>query len=114
MTKILIVEDNEALRKLFREMLQEFEVLEACNGEEGVNIYKKHKPDIVIMDILMPEMDGMIATREILKFDPKAKIAALTAYSSYTNKMLEAGALEVMNKPIAKEKLIQKIEEHLS
>ena len=114
MIKILIVDDNEALRKLFCKMLEEFDVLEACNGKEGVNIYKKHKPDIVIMDILMPEMDGIIATREILKFDPKAKIAALTAYSSYTNKMLEAGALEVMNKPIAKEKLIQKIEEHLS
>lgn len=114
MIKILIVDDNEALRKLFCKMLEEFDVLEACNGKEGVNIYKKHKPDIVIMDILMPEMDGIIATKEILKFDPKAKIAALTAYSSYTNEILEAGAREVMYKPIAKEKLIQCIKEHLS
>ncbi len=108
------MDDNELLRKLFCKMLEEFEVLEAGNGEEGVKIYKKYKPDIVIMDILMPEMDGIIATKEILKFDPKAKIAALTAYSSYTNEILEAGAREVMYKPIAKEKLIQCIKEHLS
>ncbi|WP_456370155.1 response regulator [Geoglobus sp.] len=72
------------------------------------------KPDIVLMDILMPEMDGITATKAIKEIDRNAKILAITAYASSKGKeMLEVGALDVIEKPIRKIQLIAKIEEYL-
>lgn len=112
MVTILIVDDNEKLRSIFRILLKEFETIEAKNGLEAIELYKKYAPDIVLMDILMPEMDGIKATKEILKIDANAKIAAITAYSSKAKDILEAGAKEVLTKPIRKNILLEKIKEY--
>ncbi len=112
MVTILIVDDNEKLRSIFRFILEEYETIEARNGIEAIELYRKYSPDIVLMDILMPEMDGIEATKEILKINPKAKIAAITAYSSKTNEILDAGAKEVLKKPIRKNILIEKMKEY--
>ncbi len=82
---ILIVEDEEKNMKLVRDLLQlqGYTTLEAWNGEEGVMLAKQNKPDLIIMDIHMPIMDGIAASREI-KQSPETHgipIIALTAYA---------------------------------
>ena len=112
MAKILIVDDNDKLRSIFKTILKDFEVFEAQNGLEAIEIYKKEKPDIILMDILMPEMDGIVATRKILDIDPKTSIIAITAYSSRSTDIIEAGAKEVLNKPIRNIELVNKVKEY--
>ena len=112
MVKILIVDDNEKLRSIFKTILNEFEVFEAKNGLEAIEIYNKEKPDIILMDILMPEMDGIIATKKILTINPKTTILAISAYSSRSAEIIEAGAREVLNKPIRNVELINKVKKY--
>jgi len=83
--KILIVEDDELNRKLFKTLLQgaNYEVIEAENGEDAVRMAKENIPDLILMDIQMPVMDGITATK-ILKSDPstlKMPVIAVTAYA---------------------------------
>lgn len=108
--KVLIVEDDIALREVLRIMLGDFEVIEADNGEDAVRIYEKERPDIVFMDIVLPKKDGIEATKEILKIDPNAKIVGITAFESKGEEMLKAGAIALLEKPITKSKLFELIE----
>jgi CheY-like chemotaxis protein len=112
MTKILIVDDNDDLRALFRLILANFEIYEAKNGLEAIEHYDANKPDLVLMDILMPEMDGIVATKKILEKNPDAIVVAITAYSSRANEIITAGAKEVLKKPVRKQELILKIKEY--
>lgn len=85
------------------------------NGEEAVRIYKAFKPEVVLMDVMMPVMDGVEATKEIKKIDPQAKIIGLTAYARKKGKgLLEAGALEVIEKPFTRKQLIEVIEKYIN
>ncbi len=111
--KILLADDNDELRMLYRIMLSEFTVIQAVNGNEAVAFYKKHKPDLVLMDILMPIKDGIEATKEIIEFDPKATIIAITAYSSKAENILLAGAKQVIKKPFRRIELIEIIVQEL-
>ena len=113
MAKILLVDDNDELRLIYSIMLSEFTVIQAENGQEAVTFYKKHKPDLVLMDILMPIKDGMEATKEIIEFEPKATIIAITAYSSKASDILLAGAKQVINKPFRKNELIKIVVQEL-
>ena len=69
MKRILIVEDNEKNLKLFRSLLnsQGYETIEARDGEEGIRLAKDQKPDLILMDVQMPVMDGVTATRILKK-----------------------------------------------
>lgn len=110
MAKVLIVDDNSNLLEIFRLVLcNDFEISEARNGLQAIKVYKQQTPDLVLMDILMPEMDGIDATKEIMKINPKAKIVAITAYSSRSDEIIQAGAIEVLKKPIRKKDLIDKV-----
>ncbi len=113
MFTILVVDDNDDLRMVMSHMLSEFRVLQAKNGKEAIQIYLDEKPDFVYMDILMPVMDGIDATREILKHDSNAVILAITAYSSRTHEILKAGAKEALIKPVRRNVLVTKIREYL-
>jgi len=108
--KILIVDDDIAIREILKIMLDGFEVIEADNGEDAVRIYKEIRPDIVFLDIVLPKMDGIEVTREILKIDPNAKIVGITAFESKGEEMLKAGAVALLEKPITKSKLFELIE----
>ncbi len=108
--KVLIVEDDIALREVLKIMLDCFEVIEADNGEDAVKIYERERPDLVLMDIVLPKKDGIEATREILKIDPNAKIIGITAFESKGDEILKAGAVAVIEKPITRKKLFDLIE----
>jgi two-component system response regulator/two-component system chemotaxis response regulator CheY len=113
--KVLVVEDDAAIIEILKLMLSDYEVMVATNGKSAVNAYKQLNPDLVLMDIVMPEMDGVEATKEILKIDPNAKILAITAYAGRRGKeILEAGALEIIEKPFRRKELIERIEKYLS
>ena len=112
--KVLIVDDDIALREVLKIMLVDFNVVEAENGEEAVRLYKMAKPDIVLMDIVMPKMNGVQATKEILKHDKNARILAITAYAkSKGEEMIEAGAKGVVSKPIKRRELIDMITKYV-
>lgn len=113
--RILVVEDDLAVLEALKLMLEEYyEVLVAVNGIEAVKLYEKFKPDIVLMDIAMPDMDGVEATKEILKKDPNAVILCVTAFAAHRGKeILEAGAKEIIEKPFTRKKLIERIESYL-
>jgi CheY-like chemotaxis protein len=111
--RVLIVEDDITLLEVIKLMLSDYEVILAANGREAVEKYRIYKPDIVLMDIVMPDMSGIEATKEILKMDPNAKILAITAFAVHKGKeMLEAGALEIIEKPFRRKELIERIEKY--
>ena len=96
--KILVIEDNTLNLKLVRSllMLEDYEVVEADNAETGIQLAKEHLPDLILMDIQLPGMDGLSATRQ-LKADPDVNgipVVALTAYAMLGDeqKALEAGS----------------------
>lgn len=112
---LLIVDDDDSIREIVKIMLKDYDVIEASNGEEAVRAYKMFKPDLVLMDISMPVMDGVEATKKILSFDPNAKIVALTAFARSRGKeMLENGALEVLEKPFTRRTLKELIEKYVA
>ena len=102
--KVLIADDEETVRYVVRDMLgQENTVLEAKDGEEAVNITRSQRPDLIIMDIMMPKMDGYTACYTIKK-DPITKaipVVMLTAIDQELNRKLagQMGADGYMTKP---------------
>lgn len=104
--KILLVEDNEKNTILLRDILtlRGYTVIEALNGEEGIKKAKEEKPDLILMDIQMPVMDGFTAAR-LLRADPATKDMKIVGLTSYAmkgdkEKVLEAGFDLYIPKPI--------------
>ena len=113
--RILIVEDNEDNFQLVRFLLERdgFEVISAANGKEGVETAMREKPDLILMDLSMPEMDGWTAAQKI-KAEPETKaipLLALTAHTLPGDRMraLEAGCDGYISKPINVEYLIKTV-----
>jgi len=112
---VLIIDDAYFMRNLIRKVLREegYDVVgEAKNGKEGIKLYFELKPDIVTMDINMPDISGIEATRQILSKDPNAKIIAVTGSNKDEDKteMMKAGAMEYLKKPFQPAFLLSKIE----
>ena len=120
MKKILIVDDQLEVRELVEVTMRvgDYQILKAKSGEEAIEIVKAEKPDLIILDIMMPGgMDGLEATR-ILKNDPETKdckIIMLTAKGQEIDreKGIEAGADDYFIKPFSPLELIKKVEEFL-
>ena len=120
MTKrILVVEDQEDLRGILRDLLTSsgYEMLEAADGQAGVDKAKAEKPDLILMDIQMPVMDGYDATRQI-KADPKLKPIPIVAVSSFAMKGDEekaraAGCDHYITKPYSPMQLLRVIRGYL-
>jgi two-component system response regulator NreC len=113
--KILLVDDHVLLRKGISLLLQEenemLVVGEANNGEEAMALVKELKPDIVVMDISMPKLNGIEATRRIVATSPESKVIALSIHSAknFVEGMLDAGASGYLLKESLPEELIQAI-----
>ncbi|KXK46093.1 MAG: response regulator [Chlorobi bacterium OLB5] len=114
-TKILIVDDHEVVRDGLRNILTSLENIsiagEAGNGEEAVKMYSSLKPDLVIMDISMPGMNGIEATRVIKEKDPDARILILTMHDNqeYLNQIIRSGAKGFILKNTDKEELLDAV-----
>jgi two-component system, chemotaxis family, chemotaxis protein CheY len=102
--RILVVDDNRLTRELLKEILvaEGFEIAgEAIHGLEAVKMHHQLTPDLTIMDIVMPDMNGVEATKEILKADPSARIVicSVLGQESMVNDAIDAGAKEYVSKP---------------
>ncbi len=119
MKKILVVEDNETNMYLITFILKNraYGVLEAKSGEEGVEAAKRETPDLIIMDIQLPGIDGLETTRQIRESeaDGKVPIVALTSFAMVGDreKAIEAGCTGYIEKPINPETFMQEIEKFL-
>lgn len=117
MTKIMIVDDAVFMRQMLAKILvaEGFEIcVEASNAKEAVEKYKRFKPDLVLMDIIMPmmeELDGIGAVREIIKFDPDAKVLIVSAMAqqSLVVEATRAGAKDFVVKPVQPKRLIDAV-----
>ena len=120
MTKrILVVEDQEDNRRIMHDLLSDagFEVLEAVSGDKGVEMALTHEPDLILMDLQLPGIDGYEATRQI-KANPelrKIPVIAVTSYalSGDNDLALEAGCDAYFSKPVSPRKLLATIKENL-
>jgi two-component system, cell cycle response regulator DivK len=119
MKKILVIEDNETNLYLLRYILhsQGFEVLEAMTGKTGVEKALTEKPDLILMDIQLPDIDGLEATRRIRSSaaDGKVPIIALTSYAMTGDRQmaLDAGCTGYIAKPINPETFMADIQKYL-
>jgi two-component system chemotaxis response regulator CheY len=117
MAKILIVDDAEFLRVRISKMLVSngHEVTEANNGVVAVASYKSSRPDAVLMDITMPEMDGLAALKEIRAHDSNARVVMLTALGQETVVLeaIKAGAKDFVVKPFQPDRVLNAISKAL-
>ncbi|TFG26487.1 MAG: response regulator [Promethearchaeota archaeon] len=117
--KVMIVDDAGFTRAMLKNIINDTKyaevVGEAKNGNEAINLYKKLKPDMVTMDLIMPEMGGLEAIKNIMKIDKKAFIIVVSAIGQQ-ELILEAtkiGAKDFIRKPFKKEQVMEIIERHI-
>ncbi|MGW8222785.1 MAG: response regulator [Syntrophobacteria bacterium] len=116
---ILVVEDQEDNRRIIRDLLTSvgYEVMEAVTGEEGVAAAETHRPDLILMDVQLPGLDGYEATRQI-KANPDLAHIPIIVVTSYALsgddvKAFEAGCNAYVSKPFSPRELLAKIREYL-
>jgi two-component system chemotaxis response regulator CheY len=119
-TTFVVTDDAMFMRTLLRKMLEQneaFEVLgEASNGLEAIEAAKRHQPDVMTLDITMPQMDGIHAVPEILKVSPATRIIMVTAMGqqSMVIEAIKLGAKDFVVKPFEKSRVYQAIQNVLS
>lgn len=117
MARILVVDDAEFMRFRLSRLLTSngYEVVEAENGQQAVEKYRELQPDLVLMDITMPVMDGITAVRGIKALDAAAVIIMCSALGQQTMviEAIKAGARDFVVKPFQPEKILQTIDKYL-
>jgi two-component system chemotaxis response regulator CheY len=114
MGDVLVVDDSRFMRNLYAELLSEEPVTivaEATNGVEGVDHYKEHDPDVVVMNIRMPVRDGIEATEEIVAHDPNAAVVICSG-NRQEEKMkaaVTAGAEDYITKPFQRDQFVSAV-----
>ncbi len=116
--RILLVDDAMIIRMILRKILTEagFEIAgEASNGTEAIRKYQELRPDLVTMDITMPEMGGIKALKSIREIDPEAKVIICSAMGqkSLIIEAMEAGAVNFLAKPFDEEKVVETVRKTL-
>ena len=117
--KVLIVDDTVFMRMTIRKILEEngiTVVAEAADGYEAISKYRKYHPDLTIMDISMPKMDGIEAVKQIINLDSNAQIIMCSLQGQRANVMeaIKAGAKSYLVKPVKEEKLLMEIQKQQS
>jgi two-component system cell cycle response regulator DivK len=117
--RILVIEDQEDNRRILRDLLTTvgYELIEAVTGEEGVSMAEEHRPDLILMDILLPGINGYDATR-LIKAQPALRAIPIIAVTSYAlsgdaARALEAGCEAYVTKPYSPRQLLAKVREFL-
>ncbi|MCM3785264.1 response regulator transcription factor [Neobacillus mesonae] len=114
--KVLLADDHTVVRKglqLFLSTYDGIEIVgEACNGEEVLQLYEEKRPDIILMDIRMPKMDGIETTRRLAASYPEAKVIVMTSYNDQDHVLpaLRSGAKGYLLKDVDPEELIKAVE----
>lgn len=118
MANILIVDDAAFMRMMIKDILEKngYQVVaEAQDGAEAVEKYKEHSPDLVTLDITMPEMDGITALKEIRNYDENAKVIMCSAMGqqSMVIDAIQAGAKDFIVKPFQADRVLEAIKKVL-
>lgn len=111
MKRVLVADDSLFMRQMLKEILptDQFVIVgEASTGEEAVRLYKELIPDVVTMDITMPDMDGITAVAKIKEFDKKAKVVMVSAMGQkpMVQDALKAGAIDFIVKPFDRDRIV--------
>jgi two-component system chemotaxis response regulator CheY len=115
---VLVVDDAAFMRMMIRDILAKegYSIHEAVNGRDAVEKYDELRPDLVTMDITMPELDGISALREIRAKDPSARVLMVSAMGQQRMivEALEAGALDFLVKPFQPTKVLETVKKCLN
>lgn len=118
MEKILVCEDEEDLRTIFVDYFQEngYQIICAADGEEGLKFVESHKPDIMLLDMRMPRLDGYGTLKRLRETNKELPVIVITAYGYICQviQMMNLGISGYVTKPIDYDKLLEKIKEVLS
>lgn len=119
MVKVLICDDAIFMRQSIKKIVEAegyYVAAEAGDGQECIDKYAQVKPNIVLMDITMPDMDGITATKKILEIDPAANIIIVSALGQQAKvfEAIGAGAKDFIVKPFKPEKIIECIKKYIS
>ena len=113
MARILVVDDAAFIRNWCKATLsgQGHEVVEATNGKQAVSLYQQVRPDLVLLDLLMPIMDGLAALRQIRTDDPLARVVVLTTDGrrEAVYEARQAGAMDFLLKPCASDVFLERV-----
>lgn len=108
---IIIVDDSCFTRRVINKFLEDDFIIigEAKDGVEAIEIYKKLRPEIITIDLIMEKMDGLTAAKEILEFDKKAKIVLISSMGqkSYIDNSIKIGVKDFLVKPFSRDKLLK-------
>ena len=121
MARILVIDDEPQVRNMLREILEDegYEVVDAADGKEGLKVYRNEPTDLVITDLIMPEMEGLGIIRELQRDFPEVKIIAVSGggrvvQKDYLQVAQKIGALHTFSKPIEINKLLTAVAELLN
>jgi two-component system, chemotaxis family, chemotaxis protein CheY len=118
MKKILVADDSEFIRKVLKDTLSpEYEVVTANTGKKAIDVYKKENPDMVLLDIIMPdgEEEGLLVLKKLIAMDKKAVIIMITAVGQNTIKeeCKKLGAKGYIIKPFSEEDVLKEVKKFL-
>lgn len=117
MPTILSIEDSDFERKVIEEMMDDknYDLIQAKSGQDGIEEYKENDPDLVLLDLRLPDIDGLDAFEKIKQYDPNVKtiVVSIVREDETIDEAKEMGVEEYVEKPIDEEELMDTIEEVL-